>query len=172
MTIPNLTPASPIRKAIYDWAALELDMPFIWAEQDVHRPNKPYGTLKIIPGFIKVGSTDNIRHKTGDIFTIVGVREFAVSLQCFGDNALGRAGFVASSIEKPSVIEKFQAAGLVVVSVDQVNDLTRLVDNQWESRGQVGIRFRLTHETDDTVGFIESVEIKNNIDGTTTIVEQ
>lgn len=149
------------RKAIYDWAKAELEMEFIWADQNTHRPNKPYGSVKIMPGFSKIGLTDNMTHKSGGIFSIAGTREFTLSLNCYGDRALERANFVSSSIEKPTVIEKFSAAGLVVVKVEVVNDLSRIMDNAYESRAQVDVRFRLAQVVEDDVGFIETVELKN-----------
>lgn len=159
------------RKAIYDWATLELEMPFIWMEQNTHRPNKPYGSLKIIPGFIKIGSTDNMTFKQDGVFNIAGTREFTLSLNCYGDRALDRANFVTSSIEKPTVIEKFLAAGLSVVRVEQVQDLTKLMDNAYETRSQVDVKFRLAQVVEDDVGVIENVEITNDINGSTIVID-
>lgn len=162
---------APYRKAIYDWAKLELEMEFIWADQNAHRPNKPYGTLKIIPGFSKIGATDNITHKLDGVFNVAGTREFTLSLNCYGDSALERANFVSSSIEKPTVIETFSAAGLVVVRVEQVNDLSKTMDNAYETRSQIDVRFRLKTIVEDDVGIIETVEILNNINGETLIID-
>lgn len=158
------------RKAIYLWAKTELGMEFIWAEQDTHRPAKPYGSLKIIPGFKKIGATDNITHKADGVFSIAGTREFTLSLNCYGDKALERANFVASSIEKPTVIEKFNAAGLTVVSVEQVQDLTKLMDNTYETRSQIDVKFRIAQVVEDNIGIIETVEIENTLDGSTTVI--
>jgi hypothetical protein len=149
------------KKAIYDWAKSELEMEFLWEEQNVHRPDKPYGTLKIIPGFIKIGGTDTLQHKSNGVFNVAGVREFTLSLNCYGDQSMGRANAATSSIEKPTVTEKFSLAGLVAVRCEQVQDLTRIIDNNYESRTQVDIRFRLTQLVEDDIGLIENVEVKN-----------
>lgn len=158
------------KKAIYEWAKQELEMEFIWSDQNAHRPNKPYGSMKIIPGFSKIGATDNITHKLDGVFNVAGTREFTLSLNCYGDSALERANFVSSSIEKPTVIEKFSVAGLVVVKVEQVNDLSKLMDNAYETRSQIDIKFRLAQVVEDEIGIIETVELKNNMNGKTTII--
>lgn len=158
------------KKAIYEWAKQELEMEFIWADQNAHRPNKPYGAMKIIPGFSKIGATDNITHKLDGVFNVAGTREFTLSLNCYGDSALERANFVSSSIEKPTVIEKFSVAGLVVVKVEQVNDLSKLMDNAYETRSQIDVKFRLAQIVEDEIGIIETVELKNNMNGKTTII--
>jgi hypothetical protein len=126
--------------------------------------------MKIIPGFSKIGSSDNITHKLNGVFNVAGTREFTLSLNCYGDSALERANFVGSSIEKPTVIEKFAVAGLVVVRVEQVNDLSKLMDNAYETRAQVDIKFRLAQVVEDEIGIIETVELKNNMNGKTTII--
>lgn len=159
------------KKAIYDWAKLELEMEFIWADQDAHRPNKPYGSMKIIPGFTKIGATDNITHKLDGVFNVAGTREFTLSLNCYGSSALERANFVSSSLEKPTVIEKFNTAGLVIVKVEQVNDLSIVIDTAFETRSQVDIKFRIAQVVEDNIGFIEIVEIKNNNNGKTLIID-
>jgi len=159
------------KKAIYEWAKKELEIEFIWEDQNGHRPVKPYGTLKIIPGFSKVGSTDNMTFKAGSIFNLAGLREFTLSLNCYGENAIGRANFVASSIDKPSVTEKFSIAELVAVRCEQVQDLSRVKDNEFETRAQVDIKFRTTVIVEDDIGIIETVEIKNEVNNKTIIID-
>ena len=154
----NLGPTSPLRRAIYAWAKKELEMEFVWEDQDEHRLNKPYGTLKISPGFKRLGGTDNIRRNADGTFTIAGGREFTVSLNCYGDNALGRASFVHSSIEKLSVTDTFSLAGLVCVSASQPIDLSRVVNNNFEARCQIDVRFRVSQEVLDIREYFEIVD--------------
>ncbi len=146
---------------------LDLVEKLVWANQDFHQLPRPMGTLNITPGLRKVGLNDNQKMSNTGVLSLVGVREFTLSFNCYGEKSMERVSSVSSIIELPSVIAAFREAGMVTVDVQAPVDLTSRKNNQFESRFQVDINFRTTLEITDDIGYIEKVGLSNLINNST-----
>jgi hypothetical protein len=166
-----------IMKAIYDWAIsqarLKSGIPtydFMWEDQSEHRLSPPYGSLKISSGPVRIFQ-DELR-KNGGNFLNSGLREITLQVNLYGEKALEVSDFLSGGIERPTVLEMFQSAGLAYVSASAVRNLTRLTGPRYESRFQFDVRFRLAHNFVDVgQGYFDKVEFTNGLNDKTELID-
>ncbi len=145
---------SNLRNAIRDWLVLTLGLTTIWEEEEAPRPAYPYASLRILSGSVKIHSDVDEQTLSGNdiIFTTIGNREFAVSVQAFASfegavynpdaDGMHYATAAQGSLETPSVLETFRAAGLSVADVLAITNRNTALDATWLSRAGFDIRFR------------------------------
>lgn len=144
----------------------------LWAEQLPPRLTRPFATLKL-GALTRTGGADELREST-DLdapdgeeieFTAVGQRLLVVSCQAFTQDITGGAAARAllaraqAALALPSVTEAFAGAGLVVVNEGGINDLTALLDTQFEGRAQMDVTFALAGSVTERTGYIAEAEI-------------
>lgn len=154
------------KEFVYDWLTSIVDptVTVIWENQAEHRPKKPYISLNIISGPVKRGQDDILIDDLGRT-TVSGLREMTVSTNYFGENAVGELGIVQTSFELPSVIEEFADQNICLVMDGGIKNLTSLMENRFETRAQMDIRFRVTDMmTDQNSTWVETVEAES-LDG-------
>lgn len=162
-----------IRKNIYDvikkYASNGVNV--IWENQAEARPPKPYISLHIIGGPRMIGCDDEVVDPIDSKVFLIGMRELSLSCNFFGENAYAELGRVQESLGLPTAVEMFLKDNIVFVSDTGIKDLSALMENRFESRAQMDLKFRLTNKVkdyDSTV--IESVILNNDLDGTTTTI--
>lgn len=161
----NLT---TIKSAIQSWAETATGITTIFANQDGPKRDNPYATILVSPvnfvGQDEIQTTDS----NGDA-DFKGNREFTVSLQVFGTDAMQYITNVLESLERPPGREALATSGLVFVDRLSVNDLSTTLDTRYEERAGCDLRFRTASIHSDNVGYIGNVNLSeqyNNPDGT------
>jgi hypothetical protein len=159
-----------IRQALYDWVNGELGINTIWQHPNAPQPAKPYVTLSMGPtqaqGWDYHGPPDD----ANGVSVIKGDREFSVEVQVYGtvqptgeNQAMTFAEQLSGSLQKPSQVALFTAAGCAYVNRIALTDLTGIGGTEFEARVSAEFLFRMAQEDTDTVGVIETVD---DIDGT------
>lgn len=160
-----------LKKALYNWVKTETDVTVIWMDQSEVRPPRPYVGLKLISGPLKLG-TDDLRQDNPGEFSVQGLRQFTLSVNAFGADSLALLSGLQTSTDKPTVIETLAADGIGIVQAGQIQDLTTGLDNRFESRHQMDVTlYGKDIETDADVGTIEDVELTEQVQGTTIVID-
>jgi len=135
------------------------------------RPAKPYLTLRF-SGPMAPSPTDDFRYDAvEEKFELSGLREYTVSIQVFGIEAMDCIAEIQTKLSLPEVTEFFAShkAQIGIVDRGSVMNVTELLDTGFEARAAVDVRFYTT--SDDPEGPIESTEKsigKVEYDGTVT----
>lgn len=165
-----------IRLGIYDWVKSELagtDVTadkIMWLNQDAPRPARPYVGLNVLVGPGRVGH-DALTEVTPGVYDLVGVREMTCSVNVYGERADAFVDQLMCSLEKPTVQERLATFGLAMIEQSDPTDLTALIETRWEARSQFDVRFRVTSKTRDNVGYVQSVELENQVLGETQVIQ-
>ena len=158
--------------ALHEWAKKVSGIQTIWFNQRAPRPLPPYVGLNIISGPRKVGD-DNLRQDSPGVFFAAGMRYFTLSVNVYGDNANEIASNLTDSLELPSIQELLRKSDIAIVTTSDVRILDQLLETDVEGRAQFDFQFATSvNKVDDGVGYIDKVEITNEIDGSTKIVNQ
>lgn len=163
-------PFASIKLAIYNVVRRELDVTTIWADQSEVRPERPYASIRLTSGPIVVGS-DEGREPVSGQFTVEGLRQLVMSVQAFGDSAIERMSKLQTALSKDSVVEELDASGIAVYDVGAVQNLTALLENRFETRAQMDLSMYVTDAEVDDTGYIEDVEVTNEVNDDTIVVE-
>ena len=165
-----------IRLGIYDWVKSELagtDVTadkIMWLAQDAPRPARPYVGLNVLVGPGRVGH-DALTEVTPGVYDLVGVREMTCSVNVYGERADQFVDQLMCSLEKPTVQERLATFGLAMIEQSDPTDLTALIETRWEARSQFDVRFRVTSKTRDNVGYVQKVELTNQVLGETQVIQ-
>jgi hypothetical protein len=159
-----------IRQALYDWVDGELGINTIWQHPNAAQPAKPYVTLKMGPTQAQGWDYHAPPDEVNGVSVIKGDREFSVEVQVYGtvqptgeNQAMSFAEQLSGSLQKPSQVALFTAAGCAYVNRIALTDLTGIGGTEFEARVSAEFLFRMAQEDTDTVGVIETVD---DIDGT------
>lgn len=140
----------------------------IWEKQGEPRPPKPYVSLSILAGPIPEGHDDE-RVAEDDVVEVVGPRIIAVSMNAWGENAMGIIGAFQSSFGFPSFREILRDENVVFVDSTDPQDVSALMENRWESRVTLTMRFRTTVASKDVdTSIVETVILENELDNSET----
>jgi hypothetical protein len=158
--------------ALHDWAKKVSGIQTIWFNQRAPRPKPPYVGLNIIAGPRKVGD-DNLRQDVSGVFYIAGMRYFTLSVNVYGENANEIAQNLVDSLDMPSIQELLRNSDIAIVSTSEVRVLDQLLETDVEGRSQFDFQFASSiNKVDDGVGYIDKVEITNEIDDSTIVVNE
>ena len=156
--------------ALQAWAKKVSGVTTIWFNQRAPRPVPPYVGLNIIAGPGKVGD-DNLRQDTPGVFYIAGMRYFTLSVNTYGVNANSLAAALNDSLDMPSIQDLLRVSDIAIVDVGDVKILDQLLETDVEGRAQFDFQFATSiNKVDDGTGYISKVELTNEMDGSTTIV--
>lgn len=165
-----------VRLGIYDWVKSELagtDVTaekIMWLNQDAPRPARPYVGLDVLVGPGRVGH-DQLTEVTPGVYDLVGVRELTCSVNIYGEGSDQIADQLLCSLEKPTAQARLATYGLAMIEQSDPSDLTALIETRWEARTQFDVRFRVTSKTRDNVGYVEKVELENQVLGETQVIQ-
>lgn len=153
------------KKSVYDLIRkyIKPEATVIWENQAEARPPKPYCSLLFITGAIRLGHDNEF--VDADKVKVKGERELILSVNYFGTNAMSELSAVQTAFGFPSAREMLLKDNIVFVEETGMRDLSSLMENRFESRAQMDVRFRLTEEAidlDSTV--VEEVQLNNDMD--------
>ena len=160
----------------YVVAATGLDAAHVlWAEQTGDRPTGLIAELRSGPLSV-VGTGDELDHEFDGArpagqeleMQVLGLREFALQIQCYAPKAtLGDASGFALAVRcqtalgLPSVRDALFDAGLAPFDVQPAQNVTALLNNRFEGRGLLTVRFYLSDNASELTTYIESVELNS-----------
>jgi hypothetical protein len=152
-----------IEDAIYDWVHLVLPaVPVIWYHQNAPRPVAPYLSLHLSVinsiGVDAVLPPESV-HATSEI---VGNRDFVLLCQGIGLTSMDFLETLKLSLEKPSVQAFLRSKNIVFVDRLANTCIATVVDNRYEERNILDLKFRFAQTDVDTVGIIEHVDIEKD----------
>lgn len=153
-----------IRNVIYDWIYAETGLDVIWEYGNGPQPDINEGKttgdtfVSLRLGAINKIGQDFMGYPAEDLSTkIIGNREFTLSINVKGNNAVSICEDIRSSLEKPSVLDLLRSVGVVVAEDNAgMQNLTGLDDTIYYERGVLDIVLRTTSEVTDDVDIIES----------------
>jgi len=152
------------------WESLDkfLGVPMMFADQKVKIPESGmYGTLKLISGPIMQGHDS---HKVdGDKHVVSGQRAFTLSVNLYREGAVQLMSNLQQVLQMPSFIfgMKKVAANknidLAIVDALAVQNLTSLVQSDYEERAQMDVRLRAVSSLSEDLEPIERVVAQGEI---------
>lgn len=130
------------------------DRACIIADQDGTRPPLPYLVVKVLTHDNRIGEDELIANdSTPPKQYVRGQRFSTVSVNAYGETALGWLQRATLKLRSPSVLELNTAAGIAVQTQGGPNNLSGLRDSHSESRWQQD--FRVDYETLTDAGAAE-----------------
>lgn len=169
-------PIGNIKTAIYNWIKNELSNTevgqgsIVWFDQNAPRPPAPYISMQWIQG-PAILHHDEFRQTAPGVYDVTGQRTFSVTFTCYGKDADEIIGQLHSSLEKQTVRDALSAAGVTMVRQSEILEASSALETKVETRRQFDVQFRAVSVTEDNVGFIESVELENEILGETQVID-
>lgn len=125
---------------------------------------RPFATIRI--GQLQPVSSQHLQeiNDTTNLALLSDHVQATVSINYFGENALGELAKAFHSLALPQSIDLFSAGGVAVGQRFQIQDLSQFLDTEIEERAAFDfyIRFKTLSEAD--LGLIETVEITGVID--------
>lgn len=153
-----------IKVAIQEWIVRSSgydDSKVVFNDQTSPQPSKPYISMKV-GSIVDIGQSDareSIDNSGDSIFT--GNREFTLSIQSYGDNALNILSTIKDSLDDEAELQTLRDNGVVFVDQLLFDDITELLETTWEERGQMDLLLRTTSVSSHQVGIIESVYLRS-----------
>jgi len=165
-----------LEKAIYDWAAgvLGSNVPVVWYHDNAPRPIVPYVALHIrLTVSVGVDAIVQTSPASGTI-NIVGNRDFFLYVQGIGKSSADFCEALKTSLEKPTVQLQLRSAGIAFVNRISETCVSELVDNRWEERNLLDLKFRYAQIDTDAPGSFDKIAAEYdliNIDLNTITVD-
>lgn len=131
----------------------------IFADENAPRPSKTYLTIKVVEKH-SVGQPHYTNTNSAGVQQLSWDEDVSVSVQSFGSNAYDILDALSADFKRESILELLQSSDIVVRSIDTVRNLTELLDSVFEQRASVDLVFGIAQSINDTVGWIESVEVE------------
>lgn len=164
---------STVKLALYNWVVnvSPMGMPVIYWQPNSPRPTVPYISL-----FISQITAVNQDWSSGvtDIngaIAMKGDRQFTLEIQGYGLDPLTLMENIRTSLQKQSVLDTLRANGIAFYSSLTINDITELVDSQYEHRAHLDILFGIGQVYVDAPGFFDHIELTEQfIDQVGTII--
>lgn len=163
---------SQLMQSIYSWVKRVYPAEkVIWDRQGEVRPPKPYILLSITEGPTKRGYDDqrvDVDQKT----VHSGAREFLASINYLGSDASSQLAKLQNAIEFQSQIDFLIGKGLSVIRDGGIRDLSKALENSFESRAQMDLTmcYVAAAKDEDSTTIVE-VEIENEIDDTFNVID-
>ena len=159
-----------IQTNIYTWAAANVPagMPVIWYEPNSPRPvvslvKVPYITL-LIASSIQINQDYSAPNaNSSGVINMSGDRQFILQIQAYGGDTFTVLENLRTSLQKQSVLDTLRTNGIVFFNSFDINDITTLVDSQFEERAQMDIRFGIGQTYTDAPGYFDTIEIEEEV---------
>jgi hypothetical protein len=162
---------SSIKNSLYDWVSsvVPVGMPVIYYQPNAPRPTIPYLTLYLSTVNAVNQDWTSSSVDVNGVAEMKGDRQFILQIQAYGNDPLTVLENVRTSLQKESVLDTLRGNGIVFYQSITINDITDLVDSEFEKRAQLDISFAIGQVYDDTLGYFDTMEIEEvilNVDGT------
>lgn len=151
-----------IRQALFDWVSSQTGWTVIWKMPNAPQPALPFVAIRQTPLVSVAHDTEGDPDAVGDM-ELFGDREFMFSVDAMGtesptgeEDAWEVIEVIGSSLQKPTVVDTLQAAGIAFVERLPTTDLTEIASVKYQSRALLEVRFRIGWTTADNVGVIET----------------
>jgi len=150
-----------VKTNLYNWAitVVPMGMPVIFWEPNAPRPTVPYITL-----FLSTITSVNQDYSApgadslGDI-TMSGDRQFTLEIQGYGNDPLTVLENIRSSLQTQTVLDHLRLSGMVFYQSLIINDITDLVDSQYERRAQLDVLMGIPQVYTDNPGYFSTIEV-------------
>jgi hypothetical protein len=147
--------------AVYDWFSKQSGIQTIWQQESGPRPPRPYATLRLNTGQVKIGGQDNLRQDpTTGVYSLNGPRRITVACNIYGDGALERLTKVRDSLDDPAVIDQLDASGIAVEDDGEPQNITEALESHFEDRALMDVIFLV--QADRTTGATSVAKISLN----------
>lgn len=141
-------------------------------EPVANRPDVPFASMKITSAAIKQGwdvmEYAGLSDDQEGVFTYSGPRAMVCAFDFYGsshEQAYGLAATWQSALDQDHIWQALDIAGLAVQRVDQVMDLSAMLQTGFEGRAHLTVQFGLTAVSQVNVGFIEDVPVSGQVVG-------
>ena len=152
-----------VRDKVTDFMIAELkkfypDWPVMRAKQDYPQLPEQYITVDLMAER-SIGNQERWNVPDEEI-AIVGLCEATFNIQAFGSGAIETLAMISYHLERPSVVDEFYVANIAVNGIEDVQDLTDLLDDRsWEERASVDLTVTYDRAVIDNPGWFETVRI-------------
>lgn len=169
---------SDLEDALYDWVVAASGLNgnnVIWSDEEGSSPSGTYMVLRIGP-MLQLGAFDAHQliivegetDPTKDLeFRTLGQREFALEIQCFGDQTTGDSSAfsalskVQDSLSLPSTIEALGLKNISPFDIGQIENKSAVKAADFEGRSVLEVRFYTFTTASDFLGYIEAIDVKD-----------
>ena len=160
-----------VKVSLQEWivrSTLLADNEVVFSDQSAPQPDKPYISIKVT-SIVNIGQKD-ARGSIDDagFSDFVGIREFTLSIQYFGIDALNALSILKDSLNDEVELQILRDNNIVFVEELLFADVSSLLETIWEERAQLDLLFRTTSVSSHEVGIIERMYLKpsyRNADG-------
>lgn len=148
---------SQLETELYNWASNNTSVLVIWADENGARPDENYITLKVMT-FSKIGQKDELPTDNSGDRKVKYDEDFTVNIEGYGIGVQDNIQELKDSLQLESVLQSLVQAGIAVRADSDITDISVLLDETIEKRYLYEIMMGFSHEIQENVGVIESVE--------------
>jgi hypothetical protein len=159
-----------VRVNLFNWATSNVPagMPVIQLNQNGPQPTNAGTPVDYVSIYISSATQigfDYVQSPADDtgISNQFGDREFTLSVQAYGGNAMTVLENLRTSLQKSSVLSSLRAVGLVYVDWYPIIDLTQLIDSRYQYRAAWDSRWRIAQLYTDNPGVIDTAVVTETI---------
>lgn len=154
-----------VKTSLFAWVAsvAPSGTPIIYWQQNSPRPTVPYITLFLSSVTAPNQDWTSFISSVSGVVNMQGDRQFTLEVQAYGSDPLTLMENIRTSLQKQTVLDGLRANGIVFYSSLTINDITELVDSQFERRAQLDILFGIGQQYTDAPGFFDHVQIQEII---------
>jgi len=178
-----VTTSSPIdmrafENAVHTWFVAATGLQAIWRKQSAPQPKRPYGSLLRIAGPVQAApqweernNYDAARALGKEIEVVVCVPcSITISCQVYVGqpdasnpdvDAMDYILRADASLSQPNPLELLRASAVSVIGAETPQDLSQLVENEFDSRANLDVRFGASLNSADYIGYINKVGISS-----------
>ena len=163
--------------AIRQWVADTTGLTTIWMNPNAPRPDRPYCAIQIT-SVLRIGEPYHGTIDASGIAQVLSQREVVLSINVYEDaanndprSALLKATDLRDSLDLFGTLDTLKADGWAYRGVESLQDTPELLDTQFEPRATFDVRFGVTIEQSDDMGWIETVIFTGDIENQTTTRE-
>ena len=163
-----------IEDALVTWVEDVSGLTAVIAHPNARRPETPYVLINIIqstPIGIEEHEDALLVDDSIDI-EYSNVDDIFVSINTYYAGAYQLATKLKDSLARVTITDDLFAAGLGYSRATTVNDIPEEIDKKWEQRGQFDCFFFTRSLDSENIETIQKVEITNELDGSTVIIEK
>lgn len=164
-----------IEDALYEWVFGITNVKTIFAHPNAPRPKgQPYILIHIVQN-VPVGIAESEYTLLGDNSIDIdhsNVEDIFVSINTYRGNAHQLATKLKDSLARVTVTDQLFSAGLGYSRASFVQDIPEEINKRWEERAQFDCFFFTRSLDEENIETIQKIEITNELDGTTTVVEK
>ncbi len=166
--------ATTIQNAIHAWLSAATGLPCVWEKQN-GLPQRPASYVSMDLGTMTGVGGDVLTHDysaarpLGQEVEVTAEKsgEWVLKVQAFlelqpgqtGDMAVALLSKAVARLALPSVRDSLHAAGMGVVDVGSVLNLTGLASVKWQGRATVDVRLSVIESVSERVGYFATAEV-------------